>query len=172
MPFFSTPFDPSSIPLTASLIEEGPLVVKITHSENRLTKDGKGQYLLLQLEALEGPYSGRLIFDRLNLINENPRARQIASQTLAKICLAVGKSRILSSEELHEIPLVAVVRIEPARDGYEASNSIKGYLPLSREVVSPQKVPGVDLTARAVSQVLPSIADFDSSLALPWKRRA
>ena len=59
--------------------------VRMTASENKPTKDGQGSYLALTLTVMDGPAVGRKIFDRLNLNNKNPKAVEIAYQTLSSI---------------------------------------------------------------------------------------
>ena len=43
----------------------------------RPTKDGRGQHLWVEIDILDGPYAGRKLFDRLNLINANPTTVEI-----------------------------------------------------------------------------------------------
>ena len=69
------------------------------------------------------------MFDNLNLDNKNEKAVQIAQQTLASICLATNKINVNDSAELHNIPLIIKVGVQPAQGGYDESNRIKGYKP-------------------------------------------
>jgi hypothetical protein len=71
-------------------IPEGDYTCQIVQSEMKDTKAGTGQYLELRIQVLEEPYVGRLVFERLNLINPNETAVKIANRTLADICEAVG----------------------------------------------------------------------------------
>lgn len=105
----------------------GEYPVIITASEMKFTKNGDGQYLELTLEVQGGEFAGRKLFDRLNLHNTNRQAVEIAQRQLSQICHAVGFLQVQDSEQLHYKPLVAIVRIEPGRDGYEPKNVIKGY---------------------------------------------
>ena len=113
------------------VLDPGRYVVQIVASEMRATRDGKGKYLWLELEVLEGKHKGRKLFDRLNRINANPKAVEIAERTLSAICHAIDKLKVQNSEELHLIPLLADVRVQPSKtEGYGPSNTIH-YLPLS-----------------------------------------
>ena len=103
----------------------------IVASETRPTKEGTGQYLWLEFEIIDGEHQGRKLFDRLHLANPKPQAVQIAEQRLSALCRAVNKLQPQDSEELHFIPLIAVVRVRPPRDGYDATNEIRGYEPLT-----------------------------------------
>ena len=113
------------------MLPPGKYLAQIVNSEMRLTKDGMGQYLWLEIDVLEGPYQGRKLFDRLNLVNANPQTVEIAQRTLSAICHATGRMQVQDSEELHLIPFLAVVQVQPPKNGYGESNKIR-YLPLDR----------------------------------------
>ena len=111
-----------------SPILDGEYAAQIIKSEMKDTKAGTGQYLELRVQILEPPYNGRIVFDRLNLINPNQVAVSIANRTLADICTALGITEIEDSEELHNQELTVRIATEE-RDGYPPSNVIKKYLP-------------------------------------------
>ena len=127
--FDATTVEPNK-PLEA--LPPGRYVVQIVNSEMRPTKDGMGQLLWLELDVLEGEYAGRKLFDRLNLINNNPTTVEIAQRTLSAICHAVGKMQVDDSEQLHLIPLIADVKVQPPKNGYDASNTLR-YMPLEQQ---------------------------------------
>jgi len=102
----------------------------------RPTKDGRGQYLFLELDILEGQFAGRKLFDRLNLVNDNPDTVDIATRTLSSICRATGQMQVKDSEQLHLIPLIADVRVRPPKGQYGESNSIR-YLPRNAAAPAP-----------------------------------
>lgn len=124
-------FDASSVPAQQSFdtIPPGKYPVQITQSEMRDNKAGTGKYLWLEMQITDGQHAGRLLWDRLNLINQNQTAVDIAYQTLGAICKAAGIPVCKDSEELHMRPLIANVKVRPASGGYDASNEIKGYEP-------------------------------------------
>jgi hypothetical protein len=104
-------------------------VVQIINSEMKLTKDGAGQYLELEMDILDGEFKGRKVFDRLNLINNNPKTVEIAQRTLSAICHATGVMNVTDSEQLHFHPVVVKVIVKPPQGQYSASNEVKGYKP-------------------------------------------
>ena len=108
-------------------IPAGDYPVIITESETKLTKDGSGQYLQLKLEIQDGEFRGRILFDRLNLWNNNAQAKEIAHRQLSQIAHAVGVLQVADSEQLHFKPLIASVKLRAASGGYDASNEVKGY---------------------------------------------
>jgi hypothetical protein len=107
-------------------VPNGDYPVVITESEMKPTKSGEGQYLQLVLEIIEGPYKGRRIWDRLNLVNPNHTAVEIAQRTLSQICHAVNHLTVQDTVELHNKPMMAkvVVRQSP---GYDDANEVKEY---------------------------------------------
>src|SRR5688572_7484155 len=107
-------------------LPRGKYPVQLTASEMRATKDGTGQYLWTEMEVLDGEHQGRKLFDQFNLNNPKQQVVEIAERQLAALCRAVGKLQPQDSEELHFIPLIATVRVRPPRDGYDATNEIRG----------------------------------------------
>ncbi|MCW2311469.1 DUF669 domain-containing protein [Rhodoferax antarcticus] len=171
MASFGQTFDASAIePSNYEVFPPAKYPAQIVNSEMRATKDGMGQYLYLELDILEGPYAGRRLFDRLNLINGNADAVLIAQRTLSSICRAVGKLQVSNSEQLHLIPLIADVRIRPPKGQYGESNSIR-YLPRT----------GTTSGAPTFAQAAPAPAARPAAVAppqtpaangMPWKRQA
>jgi hypothetical protein len=151
-----TTFDASSVDPTMPLeaLPPGQYLVQIVASEMRPTRDGSGQYLWLELDVLDGDQKGRKLFDRLNLVNANPMAVEIAQRTLSAICHAAGKLQVQDSDELHLIPMMVDVKVRPPKNGYDASNKIR-YLPLEETSPQPQR-PALQAAARQASP--------------PWKR--
>ena len=134
-------FDATGVEPTQTLevLPPGKYPAQIVNSDLRVTKDGMGQYLFLEIDVLEGPYQGRKLFDRLNLVNANSQTVEIAQRALSAICHATGRLQVQDSEELHLIPFMAVVQVQPPKNGYGESNKIR-YQPLERapHVAAPQ----------------------------------
>ena len=172
MASFGHTFDASSIePSTGyEVLPPGKYLAQIVASEMRVTKDGHGQYLYLEVDILEGQYAGRKLFDRLNLVNANPDTVQIAQRTLSSICRAVGKMQVSNSEQLHLIPLIADVRVRPPKGMYGESNSIR-YLPRNAvpATAPTAAAPTAPIAARPVTAAPTSTP---AANGLPWKRQA
>ena len=111
-------------------IPAGWYSVMIVASEMKPTKNGSGEYLQLRLDIIDGEYEGRVLFDRLNLRNQNQTAVEIAQRQLSAICRAVGVMQPQDSSDLHDRPLRVKVSIRPAGNGHDASNEIRGYSPI------------------------------------------
>lgn len=128
--------------------------VMITDSEMKQTKSGSGEYLQLRLDVISGEHEGRVVFDRLNLVNDNTTAVEIAQRTLSAICRAVGVMTPQDSADLHDKPLRAKVAIRPAGNGYDASNEVKGY----------------EAVTGAVKEKAPAPTPAASGSVPPWKK--
>jgi len=110
-------------------IPPGKYVAVVTDSEMKPTKSGAGNYLQLTFQVVEGPFSNRLLWARLNLDNPNETARKIAQGELSALCRAVGVLAPNDSVELHNLPLVIHVRCKKRSDTGEIVNEVKGYSP-------------------------------------------
>jgi hypothetical protein len=122
-------FDATNVEPNAGFdpIPAGKYLAAITASEMKPTKNGKGEYLELEMEVLEGPFKGRKLWDRLTLRHPNTQTVEIARGTLSVICRAVNVLRPRDSVELHNLPLVVSVAIKNREDNGEPTNTIKGY---------------------------------------------
>ena len=175
MAIFAQTFDANSVePSNFDVFPAGKYLAQIVSSEMRPTKDGRGQYLFLELDILEGQFAGRKLFDRLNLVNDNPDTVDIATRTLSSICRATGQMQVKDSEQLHLIPLIADVRVRPPKGQYGESNSIR-YLP--RNAAAPAtRAPGAYASAPAPAtapspQPQPATPVAPAAGGLPWQRQ-
>lgn len=125
-------FDASQVPEQQSFdaLPEGQYVVIATASEMKPTKNGQGQFLQFTFEVLDGPCKGRKLWARLNLVNQNQTAVDIAQRELGAICRAVGVIKPNDSAELHNRPLLVTVAVE-VDDRKRESNVIKKYEPVN-----------------------------------------
>jgi hypothetical protein len=105
----------------------------ITDTGEKDTNDKLGKMLEVTLEIMGGDFNKRKVFDRLNLVNANPMAVDIAYRTLSAICHSVGVIQMTDTSQLHGKPLLVKVAFRPARTdkdtgkSYDASNEVKGY---------------------------------------------
>lgn len=133
-------------------IPAGWYKVVITESEEKPTKAQTGSYLQMIMEVIDGEHAGRKVFERLNLNNPNPVAVEIAQRDLSSICRAVGVMTPRASQDLHDKPLMAKIKVRPARDGFDANNEIGEYASTNG--------PAATTTT----------ASTESSATPPWKR--
>lgn len=114
----NTNFDP---------IPAGKYLAIIVASEIKPTRNGKGEYLQLELDILDGPHKGRKIWDRLVIKHPSEQTVKIARGTLSSICRAVGVMAPRDSAELHNLPLIVSVGLKKRDDTGELTNTVKGY---------------------------------------------
>lgn len=170
MAVFAQTFDAANVDPNAGfeIYPAGKYLVQVIASEMRPTKDGRGQYLYLELDILDGQFAGRKLFDRLNLVNDNPDTVDIAKRALSSICRATGQMQVKDSEQLHLIPMIADVRVRPPKGQYGESNSIR-YLPRNAAAPSTTAAPATRGVPTAPAAPAPNPA---ASAGLPWKRPA
>jgi len=163
-----TTFDATAIepdqPLEA--LPPGKYTAQIVSSDMRLTKDGTGQYLYLEIDVLDGSCKGRKLFDRLNLVNANSQTVEIAQRTLSAICHATGRMHVQDSDELHLIPFLAVVTVQPPKNGYGETNRIR-YKPLEAAAPTPQPARPDKQPTAAAPRSEAGAGGFNTA---PWKR--
>jgi len=129
----------------------------ITNAEQKPNSKKTGAYLELRIEVIDGQYQGRLVFDRLNLINPNSVAVDIARRSLASIAQAISVD-VKDSVELLDKPLMVKLAVRPAENGYEASNEVKGY----------DAAGAVTSVGEGLGAVAPAASN--GSATPPWKR--
>jgi len=153
----------------------GEYIVVISSSEMKDASTGRGQYLQLVYDVIEGDYKGRKLFDRLNLVNESTQAQEIAQRALSSICRAVGVMHPQQSEELHDKPFVVKVVIRPAKGEYQASNAVREYKPLEEEqpaappAAAEKKAPVISKPAAKKEEAAPAAAAAKGKK--PWEKK-
>lgn len=160
--------DPNNVQGDFTPVPPGEYLVHIVDSDMVENSAKTGHFLKLDLEILDGEHAGRKLVERLNIDNPNQQAVDIAQRTLNTICVAVGKLSISDSNELHNVPMIAVVKVDPAKpymkDGVQQpgspQNSIKTYKPAN----------GGGSVA-AFSKSAPA-ANSGGASSPPWKRAA
>ncbi len=108
-------------------IPAGWYLAEVVKSEMKDTAAGTGKYLTCQLKVLEGEYTGRYLFNLMNLVNPNQTAVEIAQKELASLCEACELDEIEDSTELHGIAIAVRVSIKEGTDKFPPKNEIKAY---------------------------------------------
>lgn len=125
-------FNANDAPAAAAPRNYGPLPagdypVVITRSDVKPTKAGTGHYIELEMQVTDGEFSGRRLWERLNVNNPNKTAEDIAKAALGALCMAVDVVDMDDTEQLHDIPFVIGVEIdrkEPDRNRIVAYSKI------------------------------------------------
>lgn len=120
----------------------GQYTAQIVASEMVPTKDNvpvtpQGPHFLkLDWKILEGEMAGKTLIQRLNLINPNATAVEIANKHLASICRAMGIPSVSDSNVLHGIPILIKVKQTKETSQYGAGNDITKYEPLGAGIAA------------------------------------
>lgn len=157
-------FDANSVqPSTAyEPLPQGDYEVMIVDSNMESNKANTGQFLKLQLQVIAGPRTNAVLFVRLNLINPNPKAVEIAQRDLSAICHAIGVLQVTDSVQLHNRPFVVKVTVKDDPQ-YGLSNEVKGYKPLGQ--AAPVVAPVAAAPAHAAPAPAPAAAPAGNA---PW----
>jgi hypothetical protein len=143
--FPSDDFDP---------VPDGWYPAQIIDSEIKDTASG-GQMLKLSGEITDGDFTGRLFWDNLNIVNRSEVAQRIASQRLGKYCAAVGLGPIDDTEDLHNIPFMVKLVIEPGEGQYRDKNIVKDVKPYENAAPQRQAAKAPAQPSRAASSEQP-----------------
>jgi hypothetical protein len=133
----TTPFDP---------VPAGKYLAAITGSQMKPTKSGDGSYLELEFTILDGSCKGRKVWDRLCLVHANQQTVKIARANLSALCRAVGVMQPKDSLELHNLPVLVMVKCKKREDTGELTNEVKGYARKEAAAGQPQQAPAADNT--------------------------
>jgi hypothetical protein len=134
-------FNARNIPPAGDLtpVPSGEYAAVIVDSVLKDTKDKTGQYLELVHEIIDGPFKGRKVWARLNLVNRNPQTVTIAQQQLSAIAHAIDRLEIGDDSELIGHPML--IRVEfraanPTDPKSRDSNEIKAWKALGGSVAA------------------------------------
>ena len=134
----NNPFDPNQVKTESTYdpVPVGDYTGEVIDSTIRDTKSGSGQYIELRIRIAEGPNEGRLIFDRLNFLNANPKAQEIGQRQLKSLCEACGiKGSLEDTVDLHGHLFNMRLGIEQDKTGqYAPRNSVKSFSPYAKHV--------------------------------------
>jgi len=117
-----------SAPAEYDLIPEGEYVLKALDAEEKSTSRGDGSYIKAKFEVVKGEHAGRLLWQNFNINNPSEKAQRIGRQQLVAWATACGRPEADDTDKLLEKPFRAAVGVEPASNGYKASNKIKAFL--------------------------------------------
>ncbi|PID48696.1 MAG: hypothetical protein CR991_10305 [Proteobacteria bacterium] len=168
MNFDASAVEPSSV---YDPLPNGEYLCCVVASDMKYTRDNTGQYLELELEVMDGNFKGRKVWDRLNLINHNAKAVEIAQRQLSSICHAAGVLHVTDSNQLHNIPVIATVKYREPNGPYNASNDVRGYKAASQSATTAQ--PATSPAAPPVHQSFASTTQQTATTGVvpPWGRR-
>jgi hypothetical protein len=127
------------------------------------SRNGKGRYLPMVFEIIEGDHKGRQVFKNFNLENQNEQAVKIAQSEIKELLQAIGWDFTAKpcgpedTSELHMIPMTLQITIRKDKQTEEERNDIKHF--------KPRQVPGMT-AAPTPGKPAPS-----APATPPWERK-
>ena len=142
-------------------VPEGEYAVSVTDAQLKGTSKG-GTMLVLSHTIITGMNEGRVIIDRLNVnCPGSPKAEDIAKQSLAKICKAIGVDTLDSTNQLIGKRMKIRIGIQKGQGTYidsmgnekpsQDQNNVKGYYSLNGETPAPIQQEASEPTPEAQS---------------------
>lgn len=122
-------------------VPPGDYPVQCVKTEVKRAKSG-ADYISMEFEVIAGQHQGRRLWDNFNLWHHNPDAKLIAERQLKSLCEAVGILTPQDSDDFLMKPVVAAVKIQPGKDGYDPSNKISAYKAANSQFSAPQAQQG------------------------------
>jgi hypothetical protein len=141
-------------------IPDGEYVLKALDAEEKATSAGTGSYIKVKFEVVKGEYTGRLIWQNININNPSEKAQRIGRQQMVAWATACGKPDADDTDKLLDKPFSAAVSIEKGTGGYSDSNRIKAFL-FNQEAAPAKAAP------KPAAKPAPAAAPASKS-ANPW----
>ena len=113
------------------VIPEGTYDAKTTQADLKTTKSGTGKYIRLRWDITGPTHQGRVVWQNLNIQNQNPMAEEIGQKQLREMADAIGLTgKITDTDQLvgGHAKIKVIIR---KQDGYDDQNDVKRVLPLS-----------------------------------------
>lgn len=110
-------------------VPAGDYNVAIIDTQIKDTSSGQGRYLEITMKITSGEYTGNLLWERLNLWNQNVKTVEIANGRLSAICHAINLlTEFNNSDVMHGKQMRVRVQYLPNPDSkYGPQNKITSY---------------------------------------------
>lgn len=142
-----TEVEPSAPRTDYEPIPAGEYVLRAVEAEEKTTASG-GTMIKAKFEVAKGEHTGRLLWQNFNIVNASETAQRIGRQQIVAWATACGKPNADDTDKLLGKPFAASVDIDPAKNGYKASNKIKAFLTSQDDDAAPtKKAPAAPKTA-------------------------
>jgi len=145
--FDVTEVEPSAPRTDYEPIPAGEYILRAVEAEEKTTASG-GTMIKAKFEVAKGEHTGRLLWQNFNIVNASETAQRISRQQIVAWATACGKPNADDTDKLLGKPFAASVDIDPAKNGYKASNKIKAFLTSQDDDAAPaKKAPAAPKTA-------------------------
>jgi hypothetical protein len=119
-------------------IPAGNYILRALVADEKKTASG-GTMITAKFEVVKGEHAGRLLWQNFNTVNNSPSAQSIGRGQIVAWAHACGKPNADDTDKLLGKPFAASVDIDPAKNGYKASNKIKAFLAQQDDGEAPAK---------------------------------
>lgn len=109
-----------------NLLPKGEYEAVISKAEMTPTKAGDGEYIDMEFTVIGGEFENRKLWEKLNVINPNPKAVEIANKALATICRKLNIEQLTNLTQLLNKPIKLIVGIK-LDNQYGDKNKIFNY---------------------------------------------
>ena len=107
-------------------IPAGEYTASVVSSQIKPSKNGRGTYLELVWEVLDGECQGHRVWHRIMITHPSEKCVAMGRRKLSSVCHAVDVMQLNDSSELHGIPTkIRVVVKEEV--GYDPTNEVAGF---------------------------------------------
>jgi hypothetical protein len=141
----------------------------------KTTKDGTGEYLNVRLNITGPTHAGRVVFTKLNIVNNSATAQDIGRKQLAALCDACGFGvgrRPADTDELIGGDVQILLSIRPESNGYKASNDVKAFKPANGAPIpkpGPEKLSSTSFSPTAYESENPAPREVQTGRK-PWEK--
>jgi hypothetical protein len=137
----------------------GKYTASISRADYGETKAGNGMMIKLELLLVGGEHGGRVVFENLNIQNNNPIAEKIASERLAEICDAIGLPRkeFDDTDQLEGKLVTAHVKrspVKPSRAEYGDDRGMENSVSRFSKVREKAATSSVDVSKKETAKTL------------------
>jgi hypothetical protein len=141
-----------------SYIPDGEYDVRLTHADLKETKSG-GSQLILGYKVVSGEHTGKMIADRLNIVNASTEAVRISLERLKTVAIAVGHkdpNKIADTDELLTGQEFTII------------TKTDSFVNDKGETINSSKVKSVIVTKHTPSEAAPQVQK--PAVSQPWKK--
>jgi len=124
---------------TRTLIPAGRYKAHVLRTDLLDNKAQTGKFLWYEIEIIEGEFQGCTLEARMNIVNPNQQAMDIAQRELSALCHATGEMNVSDTDQFIGKPFCLVVKVKPAvmePDGvtqkYGPQSEVGGYEHISK----------------------------------------
>ena len=117
------------------LIKPGKYMMQLSSCEHKRNNKNNGSWVNYKIEILDGSFSGRVFFTRINADHENETAARIGAEQLTVLSKLCKLQTFNDPEDALNKPFNGIVMIEEGSNGYEPQNKLD-FNALKKEIRS------------------------------------